>query len=87
VLQAVATAATVLAVLAVSLPGDGMNCVLGGVLRGAGRQGLGAALNVVTYWCLGLPLSWLLAFRAKLGIVGLWAGLAVTTTVQVRGTR
>lgn len=60
-----------------------MNCVLGGVLRGAGRQALGAGLNLLTYWCMGLPLAGLLAFKAGWGIHGLWAGLAITTTVQV----
>ena len=42
----------------------------------------GAAVNVVTYWCLGLPLSVFLAFSKHYGVPGLWAGLACTTTLQ-----
>lgn len=42
----------------------------------------GAAVNVVTYWCLGLPLSVFLAFPVHYGVPGLWAGLACTTTLQ-----
>ncbi|GAB4817791.1 hypothetical protein N2152v2_004837 [Parachlorella kessleri] len=80
--EVIDTTAAVLPVLALSLFGDGMNCVLSGVLRGAGRQGLGAALNISTFWCMGLPLAGLLAFKAHLGITGLWAGLAATTMVQ-----
>ena len=83
--QVIDTAAAVLPILALSLFGDGMNCVLSGVLRGAGRQALGAALNLSTFWCMGLPLAGLLAFKAHLGITGLWAGLAATTMVQVGG--
>lgn len=42
----------------------------------------GAGVNVVTYWCIGLPLAVLLAFPVQLGVAGLWAGLACTTTLQ-----
>ena len=42
----------------------------------------GAAVNVVTYWCLGLPLSVFLAFPVHYGVPGLWSGLACTTTLQ-----
>lgn len=76
-------AARLLPILALAFPGDGLNCVLGGVLRGAGQQGLGAAINFVTYWCLGLPMVWFLAFKQGLGITGIWIGLAATTTLQV----
>ena len=36
----------------------------------------------MTYWCFGLPLAALLAFRVGLGVPGLWTGLLATTTVQ-----
>lgn len=42
----------------------------------------GAGVNVVTYWCIGLPLAVLLAFPGQLGVAGLWGGLACTTTLQ-----
>ena len=48
-----------------------------GVVRGAGRQTIGAITNFISYWLLGLPLAALLAFRLELGIHGLWAGLLV----------
>ena len=53
-----------------------------GVVRGAGRQNVGAVTNFLSYWCLGMPLSGLLAFRFRLGIYGLWGGLLVATSVQ-----
>lgn len=38
------------ALLVVMQFGDGFNCTIGGVLRGAGRQELGALLNLMSYW-------------------------------------
>ncbi len=54
-----------------------------GVVRGCGRQLIGAITNLISYWVLGLPLAALLAFRFELGVHGLWTGLLVATTVQV----
>lgn len=72
----------VIPIVAYMLIGDGMNAVLAGVVRGCGQQAKGAAVNVVTYWCLGLPLSVFLAFPEHYGVPGLWSGLACTTTLQ-----
>ncbi len=33
--------------------GDGMNCVLNGILRACGRQALGARLHLTAYWLCG----------------------------------
>lgn len=57
---------------------------MGGILRGAGRQELGALLNLASYWGLGLPAAYLLSSKAGWGLQGLWAGLALCTSVQVR---
>ncbi|CAL8462043.1 g1574 [Coccomyxa elongata] len=62
--------------------GDGLNCVCGGIMRGAGRQLLASILNLITYWGLGLPLASVLGLHYGLGVQGLWWGLATTTTVQ-----
>ena len=51
-------------------------------MRGCGRQKIGATINLVTYWVVGLPLSVLLAFSGGLGALGLWTGLACTASVQ-----
>jgi MATE family multidrug resistance protein len=78
----VALTATAVPPLAASLVGEGANTVLSGVMRGCGRQRIGAAVNLVTYWAVGLPLSCALAFRGGLGALGLWTGLACTASVQ-----
>lgn len=54
--------AALLPVFALSLPGDGANATLQGLLRGAGRQGVGAITNICSYWLLGIPSAAYLAF-------------------------
>ena len=63
-----------------------MSNVTAGVLRGCGRQSLGAAVNVAFFWFLGLPLAWVLGFQAGFGIEGMWWGLSIATTLQVRAS-
>lgn len=44
-----------------------------GVLRGCGRQALGATINLTAYYLIGVPLGLLLGFRyhlnAKVGVL------------------
>lgn len=54
-----------------------------GVLRGAGRQLRGSYINGASYWGIGLPLCWFLAFKQGLGVEGLWYGLLSTTSLTV----
>lgn len=42
--------ARVMPIVALSVVGDGINSILSSTLRAAGRQAIGAALNVVGYW-------------------------------------
>lgn len=53
---------------------DAMNGCCGGVLRGMGRQHLGAAVNIVSYYFFALPLGISLAFWYGWGLNGLWIG-------------
>ncbi|CEJ58739.1 hypothetical protein PMG11_07386 [Penicillium brasilianum] len=55
---------------------DGLNGSCGGSLRGMGRQHLGAAVNLVSYYCFALPLGIYLAFHGW-GLKGLWVGQCV----------
>ncbi|KAK3989237.1 mate-domain-containing protein [Cladorrhinum sp. PSN332] len=55
---------------------DGLNGSCGGALRGMGRQWVGAAVNVISYYCGALPGGIYLAFHGW-GLVGLWVGQCV----------
>ena len=57
--------------------------MIGGVLRGSGRQYIGAIMNFVGYYIIGLPLGITLAIKVKWGVVGLWIGMAAGNIVHV----
>jgi MATE family multidrug resistance protein len=54
---------------------DGVQGVGAGVLRGAGETRFTFIANMVGHYGIGLPLSLLLGFGLKQGIVGIWWGL------------
>jgi len=56
---------------------DGIQAVAAGVLRGIGDTHAPAIINVVGFWLIGLPVSWVLAFRLGGGAIGLWWGIVV----------
>lgn len=56
---------------------DGLNGSCGGVLRGMGRQWVGALVNLVSYYCGALPGGIYLAFYGGWGLAGLWIGQCV----------
>ncbi|MDX2435762.1 MAG: MATE family efflux transporter, partial [Acidobacteriota bacterium] len=54
---------------------DGLQVVSAGALRGAGDTRAPLIVNIVGFWCIGLPVSWLLGFKLGYGPIGLWWGL------------
>ena len=74
---AVGLAATLIPIAGVFQVFDGVQAVAAGVLRGIGDTHAPAIINVVGFWLIGLPASWMLAFRSGGGAVGLWWGIVV----------
>jgi MATE family multidrug resistance protein len=56
---------------------DGMQVVSSGILRGVGETRFPMIVNLMGFWCLGIPLSLFLGFRTPAGPRGLWWGLVV----------
>eukprot|EP00198_Chlamydomonas_reinhardtii_P003992 XP_001693328.1 MATE efflux family protein [Chlamydomonas reinhardtii] len=79
---AAALASTLLPITALNTIGDGMNCVLNGILRACGRQALGARLQLMTYWVCGLPLAYWAAFKMGLGVKGFVMAIGATSLAQ-----
>ena len=50
------------------LAGDGLEAVLSGVVKGAGRQASAVPIVLFSYYCVGVPLSLLLGFQANLKV-------------------
>ncbi|KAK6934243.1 Multi antimicrobial extrusion protein [Dillenia turbinata] len=61
--------------LAISIFFDFLQCVLSGATRGCGWQHLAVFINLGSYYFIGMPISCLLGFLAKLYTKGLWIGL------------
>uniref|UniRef100_A0A3B4XS26 Multidrug and toxin extrusion protein n=1 Tax=Seriola lalandi dorsalis TaxID=1841481 RepID=A0A3B4XS26_SERLL len=62
--------------------------VTGGIVRGAGKQMIGAVCNLVGYYLIGFPIGVSLMFPVKMGIVGLHLHLhiflgTITTTLTL----
>nr|XP_040125552.1 multidrug and toxin extrusion protein 1 isoform X3 [Ictidomys tridecemlineatus] len=78
----VALVAQVVPIYAVSHLFEGLACTSGGILRGTGSQKVGAIVNAIGYYVIGLPIGIALMFAAKLGVIGLWAGIIICTVAQ-----
>jgi len=87
-------AVTVLALAALLLPiagvfqvFDGLQVVAIGLLRGLGDTRAPMIINVVGFWCIGIPVSLWLGFVLDYGAVGLWwglvAGLVIVAAVLI----
>ncbi len=78
--EVIALAALIFPIVAGFQIADGTQVVCTGVLRGIGRTRAPAVSHFVGYYCLGLPAGYLLAFRAGLGVTGIWWGLLIGLT-------
>ncbi|WP_312530111.1 MATE family efflux transporter [Paracoccus sp. (in: a-proteobacteria)] len=54
---------------------DGMQVIALGMLRGVQDTRIPMVLAVISYWLIGLPTGWALAFHGGWGAGGLWLGL------------
>ncbi|KAM3875118.1 multidrug and toxin extrusion protein 1 [Diretmus argenteus] len=61
---------------------DALSAAIGGIIRGTGKQKIGAVCNIVGYYGIGFPIGVPLMFAAKLGIKGLWTGLIICVFLQ-----
>ncbi len=73
----VALGVTLLAVSALFHLADAMQVMALGLLRGLHDTRVPLVLAVVSYWLVGIPCSYLLAFKLGYGAVGLWLGLVI----------
>ena len=72
-----AMAALLLPIAGVFQVFDGLQVVSIGLLRGLGDTRVPMLVNVVGFWCLGMPVSLWLGFGLGFGAVGLWWGLVI----------
>lgn len=76
------TSSSLIYLLAYSTMMDGLQGVGSGILRGAGKQHVGARINLVAYYLIGLPCAWVLCFHCSLGVHGLMYGICIGSSLQ-----
>lgn len=62
---------------------DALQGVASGILRGAGKQTLGAICNVIAFYALGLPAAYVACFVYHADVPGLIMGISAGTFFQV----
>jgi MATE family multidrug resistance protein len=67
---------TLLALSALFQLVDGAQAIALGLLRGIKDTSVPMVLAAFSYWVVGVPMSWLLAFRLGLAEAGVWLGLS-----------
>ena len=75
--ETVSVGVRLLAVAAVFQVFDGIQGIGTGALRGLGKTRGPMLINLVAYGVIGLPLGYLLCFKTRWGIYGLWSGLTL----------
>lgn len=79
--EIVAIGVTLLALGAMFQMADAMQVIALGLLRGIKDTRVPMWLAVISYWVIGIPAGYLLAFHAGYGAVGIWLGLVIGLTV------
>lgn len=79
--QIVAFGTVLLAMAALFQVADAMQVMALGLLRGVQDTRVPLVMAVVSYWVIGIPASWALAFPLGFGGPGLWMGLVIGLTV------
>ncbi|XP_027193325.1 protein DETOXIFICATION 16-like isoform X2 [Cicer arietinum] len=82
-IEVVKQIAKMMPILVVSNFLDGPQCVLSGTARGCGWQKIGAYVNLVSYYLVGIPAGIVMTFVFHIGVKGLWLGMICALTVQV----
>ena len=87
--KAAALTASLLLISAAFQVSDAMQVSSGGALRGLGDVKVPVWVAFVAYWIIAIPVGWLLAFPAGMGVAGMWWGitLGLTTTALALGVR
>ncbi len=73
-------AASLLFLAALFQLSDGLQVACNGALRGMKDARMPMAITLFAYWCIGMPLGWVLAFPMGLETPGMWIGLIAGLT-------
>jgi multidrug resistance protein, MATE family len=74
-MQVVKIAASLLIIAAIFQISDGAQAAGLGILRGITDVRIPMIITFIAYWILALPIGYVLGFKIKMGVVGIWIGL------------
>jgi MATE family multidrug resistance protein len=78
--EVISVSASLLIVAAFFQLSDGVQVVALGALRGIRDVKIPTVITLVAYWVIGLPMSYVFAFKFNMGILGIWYGLFLGLT-------
>ena len=78
--EVISVASSLLVVAAFFQLSDGVQVVALGALRGIRDVKIPTIITLVAYWVIGLPISYVFAFKFGMGILGIWYGLFLGLT-------
>lgn len=78
----VSLSASLLLITALFQMSDGIQVVAMGALRGIGDVQTPTIVAVISYWIIGLPAGYVLAFYTGMGVQGIWYGLLIGLTAS-----
>lgn len=80
--EVLSISASLLIIAALFQLSDGTQVVALGALRGINDVKIPTIITLIAYWIIGLPMSYLLAFKMNLGVEGVWYGLSIGLTTS-----
>jgi multidrug resistance protein, MATE family len=83
--EVIPIAASLLVVAALFQLSDGTQVVCASALRGLQDVKMPSVFILISYWIIGLPLGYWLAFKSGYGAIGIWLGLFIGLTLTAAG--
>lgn len=71
----------IMGILALFQTFDGLQIALAGICKGIKQTNIVLLANFVAYWCLSIPVGYILAFKFNLLLSGFWYGLVLSAIV------
>ena len=74
-------AVPVMYILSVFQVFDGLQVALAGICKGVKQTDIVLLANFLAYWCVSIPLGYVLAFKYNMKLIGFWIGLCASAVI------
>ncbi len=80
-MEVISIASSLIVIAAFFQLSDGVQVVGLGVLRGVKDVKIPTIITLISYWGIGLPMSYVFAFKLNFGVLGVWYGLSLGLSI------